>query len=331
MIPRLQEPVDLTGALKDGVVLTGNTLFICHASYECRAYGVTEQKLEGLSISHAVVFGTSKSMECNSKYRKCFDDLISRLRVISASLPYPLVVERQELVPMIRKLDTALSGVMRAEIQNVVVDASVFPKDRLWVVLDYLLRIKLSSNLCILYMEPVSYNTDNENEGWLSKGVKRLIPIPGFNGRQSAEKRTLLVVIVGHEEERVQITVRNIEPDKVILIGQGAEIYREGTPRLSHFIVSRLGHDYSHIIDFGEQYIAGPRDYLAVRDAIASIYQKYNGEFNIVVATNSTKLQSLGALIVCRERREITAVYAEPQLYNTLRTEGFGKIWGVRL
>jgi hypothetical protein len=331
VIPKLKEPVDLTSRLKEGVALVGDTLFICHASYECRAYGVTDNTLDGFSISQSVVFGTTKSVGCNDQYRKCFHDLIGRLTHVSVCSPHPILVERHELVLMVRLLDAALGDIIRGEINNVVIDASVFPKDRLWVVVDYIQRVSRSTKVFILYMEPVSYSTENGNPGWLSKGVKRLMPIPGFNGRQSAEKKTLLVVIVGHEEERVQITVRNIEPNKVLLIGQSADIYDEGAPRLSNFIVKRLGHDYSHIIDFNERFIAGSRDYLAVRDSISLIYEKYSGQYNIVVAVNSTKLQSLGALIVCRERRAITAVYAEPQVYNTHRTEGFGKIWGVGL
>lgn len=331
MIPQLIKPIHISSRLKEGVTLIGNTLFVCHASYEGRAYGVTNHELDGLSISHSAVIGTTKSIESNADYKKCFNDLIERLTKVSVSTPQPIKADRHELIKLVRYLDAVLGDVIRASIQNIIVDMSVFPKDRLWVVLDYLQRVNPNASLYVLYTEPLSYNTENNGNGWLSKGVKRLISIPGFNGQQSAEKRTLLVVIVGHEEERVQITIRNTEPDKVLLIRQGDEQYREDAPRLSDDIVNQLGYDYAHVIDFDEHYVAGSRDYLAVINAIKQIHQKHSNSHNIIVATNSTKLQSLGALIACRECRTINAIYAEPQLYNPKMTGGIGKIWGVRL
>ncbi|MDK9726305.1 MAG: DUF6293 family protein [Sterolibacteriaceae bacterium MAG5] len=292
---------------------------------------MTNHDLTRLSLTHAIVIGTTKSIERKANYKACFYELIDRLGRAIGRAPVSIQVERDELIPMIRKVHDALGETIHLSIENIVVDASVFPKDRLWVLLDYLHRVNSGASLYVLYTEPSSYDTETPNLGWLSKGVKRLVSIPGFNGRQNSSRKTLLVVIVGHEQERMQITIRNTEPSKVLLIGQGTEQYRDDAPRLSDFIVGRLGQDYAHVIDFGEKYVAGSRDYLAVRDAIREIYNRHKDAFNIIVAANSTKLQSIGALMACREHRAINAIYAEPQLYNSEMTNGIGRIWAFGL
>lgn len=331
MIPLLSHPIDMVPSLTKGVVLDGGSVFVCHASYEKRAYGVTSHPLQGLPITHAVVIGTTKSIENNAAYKKCFYDLVSRLTNVSRTRPIPMEVDRLDLIEMIKKFDMALGNNIRGDVANIIIDSSVFPKDRLWVLIDYFRRVKPDIKLFILYAEPESYNTENTNEGWLSKGLKRLIAIHGFNGHQSPEKQTLLVVIVGHEEERMQITIRNTEPDRVLLVSQGTQQYRDAAPRLSDFIIKRLGQDYGHVIDFNEVYSADSRGYLAVKDAILNIFQRHNANFNIVVAANGTKLQSIGALLACREQRAISAIYAEPQIYNPNMSDGIGKIWGLQI
>ncbi len=331
MISLLEEPIDLSARLHETVSLEGKTLYVCHASYEKRAYGATDHNLTGLSIAYSCVIGTTKSIERNLQYKTCFEDLTIRLTNISATAPVAINVSRDSLISMVKHFDAIFGTPIRQEIENIVIDSSVFPKDRLWMIVDYIKRVNNSLRLYILYSEPEHYNTETQPEGWLSKGVKRLIPIPGFNGQQSSEKQTLLILIVGHEEERMQITIRNTEPDKVILVGQGAQQYSDDSPRLSDFIAQRLGHDYGHVIDFSETYSAGSRDYLAVRSAIKTIFRHHNEDYNIVVAANSTKLQSIGALLACQEHQEITAIYAEPQIYNSEMSYGRGKIWGFRI
>ena len=200
------------------------------------------------------------------------------------------------------------------------------------MVLDYFKRINSRLKLFVSYTEPKQYSTEVEPDGWLSKGVKRLIRVPGFNGHQNPSKKSLLVVIVGHEIERMQITIKNIEPQKIVLVGQGVQQHGDATPQLPKRIADKLGADYAGIVDISGSIEIGSRAYRETQSSIQNIFARYSDEYNMTVAGNGTKLQSLGALLACQENRAIAAVYAEPQIYNASDySSGTGGTWILQL
>ena len=332
MIRTLCDPIRISTNCEELLPINGNTLFICHASYEPRAYAVTSGDLTELNLTSAVIVATSASLQRNEKYRACDNELKRRLGALINAVPHGLECNRHELFPLIVELDRLVKQHCSQTLENVIVDATVFPKDRLWVVLDYIKRSMPQVRVVVLYAEPDAYNTEIADAGWLSKGVKSIEPIPRFNGYQSAQKRALLVIIVGHEQERMQITIKNTEADKVILIGQGLQQHSASAPNLSDVVVRHLGQDYANVVDKSEIKAVGSRDYLGVSSALTSISSRYGGDYNIVVAANGTKLQSLGALLACQTNRAIRAIYAEPQIYNdSSYSLGSGDTWGIQL
>ena len=301
------------------------SLYIAHASFEPRATAVATRSLMSLGVVYAFVVATRSSLDKISAYRESEARITESLKRQAATVS-AIRFNRDQLLEYLRHLHAETEAALSEfNFDAVILDATTFPKDRLWVTIDYIKLRLPETRLLVLYVEPDAYNTEILPSGWLSMGVKRVAAMPRFNGYQHASRPALLVVIVGHEKERMQITARNIEPQKLVLIGQGPQQHGSTAPTLPSILASYIGVDFAHIIDNGASYFVGSRDYLGIRAAIHDIFLRFGEEFNIVISANGTKLQSIGALIACRENRRLTAVYTEPQIYNN---DSYSKGWG---
>lgn len=309
------------------------SLLLSHASFEPRSMTIVSRDLRQLGVTRAFVVGSKSSLQRIDAYRKSEQAIVQRMVDVNASV-ITLHFDRENLLGYLQRLDQETRQAFdQVEFDAIIVDSTTFPKDRLWLTIDYLKLSHPEVRLIVLYVEPDAYNTEIVPEGWLSAGVKRVLAIPRFNGYQHSERPTLLTVIVGHEKERMQITVRNMEPQKLVLIEQGSQQHgSSSSPTIPTELVTYIGMDFTHIIDFSKRYSAGSRDHLAVYRAIVDIYDRFGADYNIVVSANGTKLQSLGALMACRENRRMAAVYTEPQIYNNESySKGSGSIWCLDL
>lgn len=130
----------------------------------------------------------------------------------------------------------------------------------------------------------------------------------------------------------MEITIKNVEPRKIVLIGQGLQQHGDSTPQLPRKIVDQLGAEYAVLVDQEGSTEVGSRDYLGTEAAIKAIFLRNTADYNVIVAVNGTKLQSLGALLACQKNRAIAAMYAEPQVYNsTAYSVGTGRTWVLEL
>lgn len=294
---------------------------------------IASRNLRQLDVARAFVVASTSSLQKIEAYRKSEQAIVKRMEEVNADV-MTLHFDRDKLVEYLQRLDQETKQAFeRVNFGAVIVDSTTFPKDRLWLTIDYLKLSRPDTRLIVLYVEPDAYNTETVPEGWLSAGVKRVSAMPRFNGYQHSERPTLLAVIVGHERERMQITVRNMEPQKLVLIEQGAQQHGgSNSPTIPAELAAYIGMDFAHVIDLSKRYTAGSRDHIAVYDAIKDIYHRFGNEYNIVVSANGTKLQSIGALMACRENRRMTAVYTEPQIYNNESySKGSGATWCLEL
>ena len=315
-------------------ILPKHSLFLAHASYEPRSTAIAMRDLSKLRIARAFVVASSMSLQKLDAYQESERTITRRMDEIGVSTT-TLSFDRDRLFDYLERLDAEIKESFgQCKFDAFIMDATTFPKDRLWLTLDYLKLSRPDVRLIVLYVEPDAYNTEivPDGAGWLSAGVKRVSAMPRFNGYQHSDRPTLLTVIVGHEKERMQITVRNIEPQKLVLIEQGAQQHGTASPTLPSELAAYIGADFSHVIDLDKRYSAGSRDYVAVYNAIGDIFERFGKKYNVIVSANGTKLQSIGALMACRENRNLTAVYTEPQVYNNESySKGSGATWVLEI
>jgi hypothetical protein len=314
--------------------LPKRSLFLAHASYEPRSTAIASRDLRQLGVTRAFIIASSASLKKLAAYQESERVITRRMEEVGAVVN-TLSFDRDRLLDYLEKLDAEIKECFgHSGFDAMIVDSTTFPKDRLWLTIDYLKISRPDIRLIVLYVEPDAYNTElvPEGAGWLSAGVKRVSAVPRFNGYQHSDRPTLLTVVVGHEKERMQITVRNIEPQKLVLIEQGAQQHGETSPVLPSQLAAYIGADFAHVIDLEKRYSAGSRDHLAVYQAITDIRNRFGQNYNIIVSANGTKLQSIGALMACRKHRDLAAVYTEPQVYNNESySKGTGATWVLEI
>lgn len=310
-----------------------SSIYITHASYELdRSLNVTINLSNHIKPLATFILATTKTLAEDDNYKSSFHRLMDLSSKFSNTPSRPVITDRNDLVDMLRALEAHLHTIRYTEPITFFVDFSVFPKDRLWVVIDLVYRLFRNPSFCLFYTEPLSYSTEKSTSGWLSKGVSRVSPIPGFNGRQNPEKPNLMVLITGHENERMSITINNREPHKLILIGQGSQQHGDITTEIPRRILEQLMKDYGNIVDAEQSIAIGSRDAMSTKIAIEKIFTLNDCEFNISIAPFGTKAQSLGALIACLNNRKIEAVYAQPQIYHReAYSSGVGDTWLFQL
>lgn len=293
-------------------------VIVCHASYElARSQKLVLSAPSTVPIERCIISASISTLKLDANYRSSLEGLSSAIaRSRTARAPDVLLSERADLLGFIRQLHDFLEGVPDEHQTCVLLDISVFPRDRLFVAIDLIRRLLPHSAIRIGYSEPNVYSTDRPEGGWLSKGVVEVISLPGFNGRQDPAKQSLLVLNVGHEIERMSITINNREPQKLILIGQGDEQLSGSTGGFAARLLAKIQSDYGPIVDLRDNIRANSKDVLAVRDGILDVYDRFGEQFNISVAFLGTKVQAIGALLACQKNRNIEAVYAQPQLYH---------------
>ena len=310
------------------VVKPGRYVFFCHASYEPRAEASTRLDFDGAVLT-SVVIVSSKEYHGVSAYSDRLARMIKYWQ--GRSDVSPIAVDRSGIVQFVRDVDK-MSGRL-GSVDGIIVDITTFPRDRMICLIDYCLKVQPELDVYLIYAEPAAYGDrlTYDKEGWLSKGVKDILPVPGFNGRQSVRKRSMLVVFVGYESERLHITIRNLEPDAIVLVGQDeGQQHIAGAGEKANRLCETVALEYKDKVI--KTLDVGSREYLRARDVVFSIASEYGAEYNLSVAVFGTKLQILGVMLACRSNKNNQIIYTHPQVYNVDDySRGVGGMWAMKV
>ena len=301
-------------------------LFICCASYEERSVGAVEIMEPEYQVSQSFVF-VSKEYRLRGNTEIHLDRVGSALT--KRSNHQPQVVEFAIDRPMqavwdLDRMLTALSVDSRPT--TCTIDISSFPRQELLVLLQFIQRRFPTTILRLVYCSPERYATEEEG-GWLTRGVQALVSVPGFGGVQLPGRKKLLVLVLGHEGERAHITWRRHQPECAIAIRQGTP-YKPGLDAISNELNSLLCATAKGLSVEPRQVAADSVD--EVCGILADIYERYRGDYFMVVSPLGTKLQTLGVYRLAASRPDVQITYAVPVWYNWENySTGVGRIWQV--
>lgn len=285
-------------------------LLFCHSSYEDRCLSLKRYSFGDSEIVRSIQI-SSKEYLSNKVYSQNKALLENFTNEISLHSQIPIIADRDQPIELLFSIESILNK-LEEKYDGFLLDISTFPRDRLICLLDYLMKIRgAGKSIEFIYTSPKNYSTESEN-GWLTRGVRKISPLPRFNGKQRTRKDSLLIMLLGHEGERSHITLKNIEPDKLIVITQGSNQLNDKAQDISYKENSPIFDEYS-VLNIIEVPYADPT---STSNILESLYQKYKDDYNLIVSINGTKLQVLGAMITCMRHREIQIVYAYPQVYN---------------
>jgi hypothetical protein len=212
-------------------------------------------------------------------------------------------------------------------IEFTTLDISTFPRQELLVLLRVLDKIVGLSRVRILYTAPLKYGSE-EAGGWLTRGVKAVRAVPGFGGVQPPGKGKLLVILLGHEEERAAITWKRHQPRKCVIV-LPAPGYR---PELTEMLDGRHSLLFTMAAKSAVRVRIPARGIQETRDLILRLWEEHKDTHYLVVAPLGTKLQTLGVFDAVRRQPAIQITYAVPAIYNHQRfSQKSGEVWQVAM
>ena len=177
------------------------------------------------------------------------------------------------------------------------------------------------------------YATQNPDlsadQQWLSKGVVTVRTIVGYPGGFRAERPAHLVVLAGHEFERLYAIAEYVEPNRLTIGGESdASSTVPGAGVVSGRVAKRLK-DRIQVPEIGDICFSAS----SIEDVIRSLGQldlDVSAE-NITLVAMNTKLAFVGAAIFSLLNRGVRMVYAVPREYNPFYCIGAGEEYCIDL
>lgn len=302
-------------------------IFISCASFEERCTSALLSATEEYSPSWVILMYSREHID-KGRTKEFFESLHKAATHFSKK--EPLVIDFNISLPKtalnrfresLQKIQTIFPRI------RVTLDITTFPRQILFSILREINHIVPRLTFRLLYSEPKRYSTERKG-GWLTRGVKSVVPMYGYGGVQDPTLKKLLVIMTGHEGERAYITWRRHQPDKTVLIPQG-EPYHEGLNNISEVENKLLFAVLGDVCRYNKSIPARAVD--SVYLDLERIYARYAHEYYFVIAPMGTKLQSLGVYLFAESRPDVQLTYAVPVYYNFEDySTGIHKRWEIR-
>lgn len=298
-------------------------LFICASSFEERCRKAPSRlPLSGYKTSNAIMFnyyGGRKQVLRLFNRTKILDYLslvTMNKRVIQINC------DRVEPLDGMEKFEDLIYEMnIKLKDMAITVDISTFTKQYLLVLLRKIESLLKPKYVRVLYTEPGVYGRGDFKR--LSFGVKNVVVVPEFVGKEVEGKKLLLVVFLGYEVHRTLAVIEKYEPDLLIAV-VGRPPYYEGWDEFSI-----KTHQYLLSKPDVLKYEMPAREPNIVRDKLIRILNDFHKDFpNMYISPTGTKLQTVGIYEFVRRYQTARIVYAIPKDYlESYYTMGSGETW----
>jgi hypothetical protein len=292
--------------LKKEIDKLGIDLFICASSFETRCFSVPNA-VGRCNISQVLLtFTTNESQKIieNSK----------ELQTILKSDILTLPLDTDDPIGNYNLLNETFHKVFDKDGQLVVLlDTTSFTHEMLLLVFKLLYFYESSiSALFVTYVGATSYsfNSTDENEKWLSKGIKDIRTVIGYPGYTDPTKEYHLIILFGFESERTKKIIESFEFSR-LSIGY-AEV--EDSILGDHQKINKKRHsDLLELYPHAESFQFSLIDCIATKNAVLKQMKK---EFNNVVSPLNNKISTLGVALACFCNPDLQITYAQANIYN---------------
>ncbi len=308
----------------------GKTAFFCHSSFEPRALASIKSSESCHGVDSTFIFHSNDYLG-NEVYEKNHSELVAHFDSISTNTPIQVPVDCEQKDDLIQSHQDSIRQTL-SRVDDIVVDMSTFTRERMICLLDLVIREKGDKPLYLFYSEPEKYATENgaATDGWMTRGAKNIVSVPGFCGEKQAEKKKLLVLLLGHDAKRMLSVVEAEDPDMIVLVSQGTLKYRRRLQEVflksNANILKQYGDRVATILT------VPPRGWESVYDVFGRIHGLYHNQYNITACLDGTKMQVFGAVAFCQKHPSMELLYMEPESYNCdSYTEGIGVTWWLEV
>jgi hypothetical protein len=318
-------PIDC--ATSRGLIAESSVCVFCHSSYEDRCRAIERLELADKRVLFTALFSSSEYRNL-PKYQSNTTLLNRWLKQKNGLRHHQADIHVDDVIGWLETLDDQLGAVAIPGETALLVDVTTFPRDRMYILLDYLLLKYPQNSLYISYFEPLEYSTDSGDEGWLSRDVCSVRSIPRLCGRVRIGAKRLLAIVVGHERTRAYGTIVTEEADLLVPFGQEKGLYRTDAPNIANAIIEQLCIDFQESVSREDIVYLHSRDVQSSEVACLKLHEKYGADHDISLISYGSKLQSLGVFFAARRKREIRMAHSKVQAYNAdSYSRGIGSGW----
>ena len=320
-MPSTQEvltPIEPTGD-------NAESLMIACASYEDRSTAVCTRLHSGFRADRSIIL-SSKEYANKGKTRENWRTLSDVLCNVCNQSPHGIEFAiDQPIKALIQVKNIIMRWNEEKTIDSITIDISTLPRQEMLILLQICDSLPWKPAIRLLYSEPAQYDTENEN-GWLTRGVKSVSPVIGFGGIQPPGKGKLLLMFLGHESERTAITWKRHQPDITMLLSA----YPSYRPELDGIIEKTHSMLLTELSSCLPCVQVPSRGIDEVEELVLKIWKLTHDQYYMMIAPLGTKLQTLGIYRAAQRKRDIQITYAVPSIYNYNRfSTGIGRIWEI--
>lgn len=217
--------------------------------------------------------------------------------------------------------DTLLIKILSIVAENpklIVVDITTFTHETLLILFRLLkLILPITTAVKFIYLEASDYswNIDNVEDKWLSKGIGEIRSIIGYPGLFNPSKGTHLIILVGFEADR---TIKLIEKYDSTIVSLGLGVKKKPNPSNKSITeIARRKHQelvnqFPHVQVF-DFCLESPDETRKAIEKQISLHPN----INVIVATMNNKVSTIGAGILGIDKFEIQLCYVKANQYNT--------------
>lgn len=283
-------------------------LFVCSSGFEERSTKLTSN-LDIDKISNSIVFHLNDTYKASQANLQKIQEKFKKINIVEYPKNNPL-----EIFDIFYLALRNFNEEFGSKELKVVIDVSTFTREILLILIKAISLERYSNfNIFIVYTPNESYFSDEDNS-WMTKGIREIRSIIGYSGLHSPSKKLLLLILNGFEEERTEHMIECFEPDRLI-IGKPNKT-DSINPSLNTISCSKyddLKLKYQNLIK--QEFEFSCTDI----ETTISILNKIIGEnedFNIVISPLNNKISTIAAAIVGLKNEDVQICYASANQYN---------------
>ena len=284
----------------------GCAVLIAFASWEDRFAKGVHADLEAIDCREVVVFYFSSYSPITGQPREHV-----REECRSRDLHYD-EIELDPTQPQdnLRRLDATISSLDDAV--PIVVDITTMPREIIWSI--FWLCEYREGSFGYRYHSPQDYSDD-----WLSRDPGRPRLVQKLSGIASPQAKTVLMLAVGYDFQRVSQLIRFFEPSKLILGLQSNSPFPHNDAAMQRYVNELRG---------GETCETFPIDafhddlgYRAVESQLQDIVENHN----VILGSLGPKLSAISLYRIRQQWPQAGLVYAPANEFNKSYSRGIGR------
>jgi hypothetical protein len=285
-------------------------VFICSASFEERCFSIATV-LKGYSFDDVIVF-------YNDNEDTSIIENANVLAEILSPLSQKVKLDSDNPVQNFAILYSKIEIIANKNISyKFLIDCTTFTHETLLILLKiFELILGSFDNVFVCYVgaSEYSFNTNNEEDKWLSKGIKQIRTILGYPGYMDPTKKNHLIVLFGFESERTRMLIDSYEFNAISLgFAESKESIQDNHQAINERRHREILLEYPNAYSFSFSCL----NPFHTKKTILDLVDQF-ADYNSVIAPMNNKISTIGVGLAGMDNFDLQITYAKPNIYNSL-------------